>query len=116
MTSKGKDIAAAIRRQIEQFGVAVTMVDVGTVTEVGDGIARIRGLGAARYSELLQFPRDIMGVAMNLEEDSVAAVILGEYASLKEGDEVLVKVLEVDRQGKIRLSRKAALGQTLPQK
>ena len=68
--------------------MSVTMVDVGTVTEVGDGIARIRGLKAAKYNELLEFPDDIMGVALNLEEDSVSAVILGSYSSLKEGDEV----------------------------
>ena len=88
MTSKGQDIASVIKQQIEQFSMSVTMVDVGTVTEVGDGIARIRGLKAAKYNELLQFPNDIMGVALNLEEDSVAAVILGSYGSLKEGDEV----------------------------
>ncbi|UCC17832.1 MAG: F0F1 ATP synthase subunit alpha [Dehalococcoidales bacterium] len=88
MTSKGQDIASVIKQQIEQFSMSVTMVDVGTVTEVGDGIARIRGLKAAKYNELLQFPNDIMGVALNLEEDSVAAVILGSYSSLKEGDEV----------------------------
>jgi len=88
MTLKGQDIASVIKQQIEQFSTTVTMVDVGTVTEVGDGIARIRGLKAAKYNELLQFPNDIMGVALNLEEDSVAAVILGSYSSLKEGDEV----------------------------
>ncbi|MBN2076156.1 MAG: F0F1 ATP synthase subunit alpha [Dehalococcoidales bacterium] len=88
MTSKGHDIASVIKQQIEQFSMSVTMVDVGTITEVGDGIARIRGLKAAKYNELLQFPNDIMGVALNLEEDSVAAVILGSYVSLKEGDEV----------------------------
>ena len=88
MTSKGQDIASVIKQQIEQFSMSVTMVDVGTVTEVGDGIARIRGLKAAKYNELLEFPNDIMGVALNLEEDSVAAVILGSYSSLKEGDEV----------------------------
>jgi len=88
MTSKGQDIASVIKQQIEQFSMSVTMVDVGTVAEVGDGIARIRGLKAAKYNELLQFPNDIMGVALNLEEDSVAAVILGSYTSLKEGDEV----------------------------
>ncbi len=88
MTSKGQDIASVIKQQIEQFSMSVTMVDVGTVTEVGDGIARIRGLNAAKYNELLEFPNDIMGVALNLEEDSVAAVILGSYSTLKEGDEV----------------------------
>ncbi|MFC1921196.1 F0F1 ATP synthase subunit alpha [Chloroflexota bacterium] len=88
MTSKGQDIASAIRQQIEQFGTSVTMVDVGTITDIGDGIARIRGLTAAKYSELLRFPNDVMGVAMNLEENSVAAVILGDYTKLKEGDAV----------------------------
>jgi F-type H+-transporting ATPase subunit alpha len=88
MTSKGQDIASIIRQQIEQFSMSVTMVDVGTIIEVGDGIARIRGLSAAKYSELLQFPNDIIGIAMNLEEDSVSSVILGDYSSLKEGDEV----------------------------
>ena len=88
MTTKGQDIAAVLKQQIGKFGMAVTMVDVGTVIEVGDGIARIRGLAAARYNELLQFPNEIMGVAMNLEENSVAAVILGDYSNLKEGDEV----------------------------
>jgi F-type H+-transporting ATPase subunit alpha len=88
MTSKGQDIASVIKQQIEQFSMSVTMVDVGTVTEVGDGIARIRGLKAAKYNELLEFPNDIMGVALNLEEDSVSAVILGSYSSLKEGNQV----------------------------
>lgn len=88
MTLKGQDIASVIKQQIEQFSTSVTMVDVGTVTEVGDGIARIRGLKAAKYNELLLFPNDIMGVALNLEADSVSAVILGSYGSLKEGDEV----------------------------
>jgi len=88
MTTKGQDIASIIKQQIEQFGTALTMVDVGTVIEVGDGIARMQGLAAARYSELLQFPHDIMGIAMNLEENSVSAVILGDYSTLKEGDEV----------------------------
>jgi len=88
VTAKGQDIVSVIKQQIEQFGVAVTMVDVGTVIEVGDGIARIHGLAAAKYNELLQFPNEIMGIALNLEEDSVAAVVLGDYTGIKEGDEV----------------------------
>ncbi len=88
MTTRGQDIVSVIKQQIEQFGMAATMVDVGTVIEVGDGIARIHGLAAAKYNELLQFPNEIMGIAMNLEEASVAAVILGDYTDLKEGDEV----------------------------
>jgi len=88
VTSRGQDIVSVIKQQIEQFGAALTMVDVGTVIEIGDGIARIHGLAAAKYNELLQFPHDIMGIALNLEEDSVAAVILGDYTVIKEGDEV----------------------------
>ena len=88
MTSRGQDIAAVIKRQIEEFGGAVSMVDVGTVTEVGDGIAQVHGLAGVRYTELLQFPGDIIGMAMNLEEDSVGAVILGDASRIKEGDEV----------------------------
>jgi F-type H+-transporting ATPase subunit alpha len=88
MTTRGEDIVSIIKQQIEQFGTAVTMIDVGTVIEVGDGIARIHGLAAAKYNELLQFPNDIIGIALNLEEDSVSAVILGDYTEIKEGDEV----------------------------
>ena len=88
MTTRGEDIVSIIKQQIEQFGTAVTMVDVGTVIEVGDGIARIHGLASAKYNELLQFPNDIIGIALNLEEDSVSAVILGDYTHIKEGDEV----------------------------
>jgi F-type H+-transporting ATPase subunit alpha len=58
------------------------------VVEIGDGIARIQGLAAAKYNELLQFPNEVMGIALNLEEDSVAAVILGDYTEIKEGDTV----------------------------
>ncbi len=88
MTSRGQDIAAVIKRQIEEFGGGISMVDVGTVTEVGDGIARIHGLGGVQFTELLQFPNDITGMAMNLEEDSVGAVLLGDDSKIKEGDEV----------------------------
>jgi F-type H+-transporting ATPase subunit alpha len=88
VTIRGQDIVSVIKKQIEQFGAPLKMVDVGTVIEIGDGIARIHGLAAARYNELLQFPNDVMGIALNLEEDSVAAVIMGDYTSIKEGDEV----------------------------
>jgi F-type H+-transporting ATPase subunit alpha len=88
LTIRGQDIVSVIKKQIEQFGAPLKMVDVGNVIEIGDGIARIYGLAAARYNELLQFPNDVMGIALNLEEDSVAAVIMGDYTSIKEGDEV----------------------------
>ena len=88
MAVRGQDITSVIRRQIQDFGGEVTMVDMGTVVEVGDGIARIQGLAGCRYTELLQLPGDIMGIAMNLEEDSVGAVLLGDDSQIKEGDEV----------------------------
>ncbi len=88
MATRGEEIVSIIKEQIKQFGTAVTMVDVGTVIEVGDGIARIHGLASVEYNELLQFPGDVIGIALNLEEDSVSAVILGDYTHLKEGDEV----------------------------
>ena len=88
MTTRGQDLAAVIKRQIEEFGGGLTMVDVGTVTEVGDGIARIHGLGGVQYTELLAFPGDVIGMAMNLEEDAVGAAIMGDDSQIKEGDEV----------------------------
>ena len=88
MSTRGQEIASVLKEQIKQFGSTVTMVDVGTVIEVGDGIARIHGLASVKYNELLEFPNDIMGIALNLEEDSVAAIILGDYLKVREGDEV----------------------------
>ena len=88
MAVRGQDITSVIRRQIQDFGGEVTMVDVGTVVEVGDGIARVQGLSGARYTELVEFPDSIMGIALNLEEDSVGCVILGDDSRIKEGDEV----------------------------
>jgi F-type H+-transporting ATPase subunit alpha len=88
MAVRGQDIASVIKRQIEEFGGELTMVDVGTVVEAADGVARVHGLSNVRYTELLQFPGDTLGMALNLEEDSVGAVILGDYTHIKEGDEV----------------------------
>ena len=88
MTTDGRDIVSVIKEQIEHFGTTLTMVDVGTVVEVSDGVARIHGLYGAKYNELIEFPNGIMGLALNLEEDNVAAVILGDYSHVKEGDEV----------------------------
>src|SRR5271157_630462 len=88
MATRGQDIASAIKREINKFGTTLAMYDVGVVAEIGDGIARINGLASAKYNELLQFPNDVIGIAMNLEEDSISAIILGNYTSIKEGDEV----------------------------
>ena len=88
MATKGQDIVSVIKQQIEQFGMTATMRDVGTVVEVGDGIARIHGLSGCKYNELLEFPHKIIGIALNLEEESVSAIIMGDYSMIKEGDEV----------------------------
>ncbi len=88
MAIKGQDIVSVLKQQIKQFGTTAAMVDVGTVIEVGDGIARIQGLAGAKNGELLQFPNDVMGIALNLEEDSVAAIIVDDYSAIKEGAEV----------------------------
>ncbi|MDA0771158.1 MAG: F0F1 ATP synthase subunit alpha [SAR202 cluster bacterium Casp-Chloro-G4] len=88
MAVRGQDIASVIKRQIEGFGQELEMVDVGTVIAVGDGIAQIHGLSGVAYGELLSFEGGIMGMALNLEEDSVGAVIMGEPLGIKEGTEV----------------------------
>lgn len=88
MTTRGQDIVSVLKQQIEQFGTATTLVDVGSVIEVGDGISRIYGLAGAKYNELLQFPNEVVGIVLNLEEDSVSAIMLGDYTLIKEGDEV----------------------------
>ena len=88
MTVRGQDIASVIKRQIEEFGGRLTMVDVGVVVEVGDGIARIHGLSGVAYGELVEFSGGVMGMALNLEEDSVGAVIMGNPLGVKEGSEV----------------------------
>src|SRR3972149_2359813 len=96
MAVRPEEIASIIRQQIEQFGGGVTSVDTGTVVEAGDGIARVYGLRNAMYSELLEFrtkdhsgnEKSVMGMALNLEEDVVGAIVLGDYLDIKEGDEV----------------------------
>ena len=88
MSRNSQVIASIIKRQIEEFGGDFSMIDIGTVVEAGDGVVTIHGLSSVKVNELLQFPNDIIGLALNLEEDSVGAVILGDYLSIKEGDEV----------------------------
>jgi F-type H+-transporting ATPase subunit alpha len=86
MTTRGQDIASVLKRQIEEFGGETTLTEVGTVVEVGDGIARIHGLGKVGYGELLSFPSGVSGLALNLEEDAVGAAIMGSDTGVKEGD------------------------------
>ena len=88
MAVRAEEIASILREQIEGFGTSVAATDVGSVIEAGDGVARIHGLSGAMLSELLEFANGSMGIALNLEEESVSAVVLGEYGDIKEGDEV----------------------------
>ena len=88
MTVRADEVASLIKSQIEQFGSEMAAVDVGTVITAGDGIAQIHGLSGVRASELLEFPGGVSGLTLNLEEESVGAVILGDYSEIKEGDEV----------------------------
>jgi F-type H+-transporting ATPase subunit alpha len=91
MAVRTDEIASIIRGEIESFGTQVQQVDVGTVVESGDGVVRIHGMSGALYGELIEFPRpdgdSVMGLALNLEEDTVSAVILGDYLEIKEGDQ-----------------------------
>jgi len=86
MALRLEEITARIRREIEAFEAPVEAVDVGYVIEVGDGIARVSGLAGVMANELLEFPGGVMGMALNLEQDNVGAVIMGEYSHIQEGD------------------------------
>ena len=86
MTTRGQDIASVLKRQIEEFGGETTLIEVGTVVSVGDGIAQIHGLGRVGFGELIAFPSGVTGLALNLEEDSVGAAIMGPDVEVKEGD------------------------------
>ena len=85
---RAEEITEIIRQQLTGIGRGVDVAEVGTVTSVGDGIARVYGLDRVMAGELVQFPHDIAGLALNLEEDNVGVVLLGEASAVKEGDEV----------------------------
>ncbi len=85
---KADEISKIIRQQIENFGTGVTVAEVGTVIKVGDGIAEIHGLEKVMAGELLEFEGGAAGLALNLEEDKVGAVLLGDFQGIKEGDTV----------------------------
>jgi F-type H+/Na+-transporting ATPase subunit alpha len=88
MDLKADEISKIIREQIGSFAVDVDVAEVGTVTSLGDGIARLHGCERAMAGEMLEFPHGVFGIALNLEEDSVGCVLLGEYREIKEGDPV----------------------------
>src|SRR5437899_2200752 len=85
---KAEEITEIIRQQLSGIGKGVDVSEVGSVVSVGDGIARVYGLDRVMAGELVQFPHDVAGLALNLEEDNVGVVLLGEYQAIKEGDEV----------------------------
>src|SRR5271167_3448786 len=85
---RADEITTLLRQEIENYEGAIDVSEVGSVISVGDGIARIHGLEKVMAGELIQFPHDVAGIAMNLEEDQVGAVLLGDFAEIKEGDEV----------------------------
>ena len=88
MSIRADEISKIIREQIGSFAVSVDVAEVGTVTTLGDGIARVHGCQRAMAGEMLEFPHGVYGIALNLEEDSVGTVLLGEYTRIKEGDPV----------------------------
>src|SRR6202162_486109 len=85
---KADEITQLIRQQIENYESKIAVDEVGTILTLGDGIARVHGLDKVMAGELLSFPHEVAGIALNLEEDQVGVVLLGEYTELKEGDEV----------------------------
>jgi F-type H+-transporting ATPase subunit alpha len=85
---QANEITELLRQQIENYEQRVQVDEVGTIVTLGDGIARVHGLDKVMAGELVEFPHGIMGLAMNLDEDQVGTVVLGDYAELKEGDEV----------------------------
>src|SRR5499427_3200965 len=88
MSIKAEEISQIIRDQIGNFAAEVDVAEIGTVVSVGDGIARIHGVERAMAGEMLEFPHGLFGIALNLEEESVGAVLLGHSTEIKEGDTV----------------------------
>src|SRR5579871_2579546 len=85
---KADEITALLRQEIDNYQTKIAVDEVGTVMSIGDGIARVYGLEKVMAGELLAFPHDVAGIAMNLEEDQVGVVLMGEYTEIEEGDEV----------------------------
>ena len=134
MSIKASEISDLIKQRIEKFQSAAEARNVGTIVSVTDGICRIHGLADVRYGEMIEFPGNLFGLALNLEQDSVGAVVLGDYKSLKEGDvvkttgrilevpvgpELLGRVVDalgnpIDGKGPIKTSRTAPIERVAP--
>ena len=97
MNLRPEEISSVIKEQIKRYKSELEVSDIGTVVQVADGIARIHGLENAMQGELLEFPGDVYGMVMNLEEDNVGAVLLGSNRNINEGDVVKTtgRVVEV---------------------
>ena len=97
MNLKPEEISSVIKEQIKRYAAQLEVADVGTVIQVADGIARIHGLDNAMQGELLEFPGEVYGMVLNLEEDNVGAVLLGSQKNINEGDTVKTtgRVVEV---------------------
>src|SRR5436189_2681334 len=88
MDIKADEISKIIREQIGSYAVDVDVAEVGSIISIGDGIARVHGVENAMAGEMLEFPHGVFGIALNLEEESVGCVLLGEFREIKEGDMV----------------------------
>src|SRR5881296_1001031 len=88
MDIKADEISKIIREQIGSYAVAVDVAEVGSIVSIGDGIARVHGIENAMAGEMIEFPRGVYGIALNLEEESVGTVLLGDFSEIKEGDTV----------------------------
>src|ERR1700754_2294947 len=88
MDIKADEISKIIREQIGSYAVDVDVAEVGNIISIGDGICRVHGIDNVMSGEMLEFPHGVFGIALNLEEESVGAVLLGEYKNIREGDTV----------------------------
>ena len=88
MNLRPEEISSVIKEQIAKYSTKLEVSDVGTVITVADGIARVHGLEKAMQGELLEFPGEVYGMVMNLEEDNVGVVLLGDSRAVNEGDVV----------------------------
>ena len=118
MNLRPEEISSVIKEQIKQYSTKLETSDVGTVIQVADGIARIHGLEKAMQGELLEFPGDVFGMVLNLEEDNVWAVLLGDHKSINEGDLVKTtgRVVEVPAGDAMTGRVVNALGQPIDKK
>ena len=118
MNLRPEEISSVIKEQIKQYSTKLETSDVGTVIQVADGIARIYGLEKAMQGELLEFPGEVYGMVLNLEEDNVGAVLLGSQRNINEGDLVKTtgRVVEVPAGDAMTGRVVNALGQPIDKK